>query len=73
MTPDEYKQARHTLGLSQPEWLAATGISESNHKKYTGGFREVPATTAYLIRALMMLSDAGLLGEYLGEPASDDG
>lgn len=52
MTPEEYKQARHALGLSQPEFLDALGISGSSHKKYSGGFRPVPDTVALLIQAL---------------------
>ena len=57
MTADDYKKARIALGLPLQDWLNELGISESSHKKYSSGHREVPPTVANLIRALLRIKE----------------
>jgi predicted transcriptional regulator len=42
MTRDDYQEARKILGLSINQWVDRLGISESAHKKYSSGNREIP-------------------------------
>ena len=55
MTNNEYQEARQKLGLSTTQWVDKLGISESAHKKYSSGDREIPLYIQRHIETLLSI------------------
>lgn len=55
MTNKDYQEARLKLGLSTNQWVDKLGISESAHKKYSSGDREIPLYIQRHIETLLNL------------------
>jgi predicted transcriptional regulator len=59
MTPDQFREARKSFGLTQSAWAKALGLSLSHTKKIEGGGAVTP-TIALLIQSYLT---HGLKGE----------
>lgn len=60
MRSDEYKAAMKQLGYGYgrvQDWCELLGISESTHKKYSGGFMRINGPVERLIHALFRIQE----------------
>jgi DNA-binding transcriptional regulator YiaG len=52
MTPQQFRQLRETLGLSQTAWAECLGVSRSTVAKIEGGRQSLTGTMARLAEAI---------------------
>ena len=53
MTPEQMKEARAELGLSQPQFATAIGVSSAAVKKWEQGGNPIPLSIELLIGHLL--------------------
>lgn len=57
MTPEQIKQARQSLGLTQAAMAAKMGIIQRKWERWEGGHSPISAEGATLLRLLVELSE----------------
>lgn len=59
MTPEQFKEARTGLGLSQAQLAYKIGLSERAVQYYEHGGRPIPAPVALLLKGFLKASERG--------------